>query len=127
MIEHKGYTGVVEYDPTIERLTGHVVDLKDTIYFEGRSVDEVRESMTRAVDQYLEVCEEKGIEPDRPFTGELRIRMDSELHRNASVAAAAERVSLNTWVQHALRRAIESGFQPTTSPEHTQRRTRQRT
>ena len=53
MIQYKGYTGVVEYDPTIERLTGHVVDLKDTIYFEGRSVDEVRESMTRAVDQYL--------------------------------------------------------------------------
>ena len=39
MLQHKGYTGMVEFDPIINRLAGHVVDLRDDLYFEGRSVD----------------------------------------------------------------------------------------
>ena len=34
MIEHRGYTGVFEYDPELEIWAGHVVDLQDQIYFE---------------------------------------------------------------------------------------------
>ncbi|WP_423926737.1 type II toxin-antitoxin system HicB family antitoxin [Candidatus Palauibacter sp.] len=63
MIEYKGYTGVFEYDEDYEFLAGHVIDTRDGINFEGRSVLESKESMRRAVDDYLEFCEEKGREP----------------------------------------------------------------
>jgi len=42
MIEYKGYTGVVEYDPEIEAFSGYVIDLRDQIHFEGESVEEVK-------------------------------------------------------------------------------------
>ncbi len=42
MIEYKGYTGTFEYDPELELLAGHVIDLRDEIYFEGESVTELR-------------------------------------------------------------------------------------
>jgi predicted HicB family RNase H-like nuclease len=98
MIEYKGYTGVVEFDPELSLFAGHVIDLRDEIYFEGSSVDELTASMQRAVDHYLRVCEERGEEPERPFSGKLNLRLGPELHRTAAVAAAAEGESLNAWL-----------------------------
>ena len=102
MIEHKGYTGILEYDATIERFSGHVVDLNDTIYFEGESVGEVRESMARAVDHYLATCEKHDIDPERPFSGDLRVRMKSDLHRAVFIMASSTGVSLNRFIIETL-------------------------
>lgn len=63
MIEYRGYTGVFEYDEEHGFLAGHVVETRDGINFEGRSVVELRESMRNAIDDYLEFCEETGREP----------------------------------------------------------------
>ena len=85
-----------------------MIDLRDEIYFEGDSIKELKASMKRAVDHYLEVCEERGEDPDRPFSGQLRIRMDSKLHRRAAARAATSGVSLNTLVVRALVHELES-------------------
>ena len=71
MIDYKGYTGVIEFDPELRVFTGQVIDLRDEIYFEGDSVEALEASMHRAVDHYLEVCEQRGEEPERPFSGKL--------------------------------------------------------
>jgi predicted HicB family RNase H-like nuclease len=109
MIEYKGYTGVVEFDPDGAVFSGHVIDLRDQIYFEGRSVEELEASMRRAVDHYLRVCEARGEEPDRPFSGNLHLRLGPELHRAASTAAAAEGRSLNAWILDAVESALSRG------------------
>ena len=88
MIEYKGYTGVFEFDADLQIFSGHVIDLRDQIYFEGDSVEALQASMRRAVDHYLEVCESRGEEPGHPFSGKLNLRLGSELHRAAAVAAA---------------------------------------
>jgi predicted HicB family RNase H-like nuclease len=36
MIEYKGYTGVFEYDEDYEFFSGHVIDTRDGINFEGQ-------------------------------------------------------------------------------------------
>ncbi len=108
MIEHRGYTGVVEFDPELSLFAGHVIDLRDEIYFEGESVEELTASMRRAVDHYLRVCEARGEEPERPFSGKLNLRLGSDLHRAAAVAAAAEGESLNAW----LTKLVESAAAP---------------
>lgn len=108
MIEHKGYTGVFEYDPELDVLTGHVVDIGDEIYFEGKSIDEVRKNMASLVDEYLRVCEERGDDPDRPFSGNLRLRMDSQLHRQVVREAAISGTSLNRYIVEALKQRLGS-------------------
>lgn len=104
MIEYKGYTGVFEFDPDLSLFAGHVIDLRDEIYFEGASAEELKASMRRAVDHYISVCEARGEAPERPFSGKLNLRLGSDLHRAAAAAAAAEGESLNGW----LVRVIES-------------------
>jgi len=49
MLVYKGYTGVFEFDAELEVFAGHVVDLRDQIYFEGESVEELKTSMQRTV------------------------------------------------------------------------------
>ena len=112
MIEYKGYTAVVEYDPEFRAFTGHVIDLRDEIYFEGASVTDLESSLKRAVDHYLSVCLKRGEEPERPFSGKLNLRLGSDLHRAAVLAAAAEGESLNNW----LVRVVESAAQKVKNP-----------
>ena len=107
MIEYKGYTGVVEFDADLRSFTGHVIDLRDEIYFEGASVEELEASMKRAVDHYLSVCAKRGEEPERPFSGKLNLRLGTDLHRAAALAAAADGESLNNW----LVKVVESAAQ----------------
>lgn len=108
MIDYKGYTGVFEFDPDLRLFTGHVVDLRDEIYFEGDSIEAIEASMRRAVDHYLEVCATRGDEPERPFSGKLNVRLGSQLHRAAAVAAAARGESLNAWLARIVEEAART-------------------
>ena len=35
MMDRKGHAAVFAYDPELEIFAGHVIDLRDQIYFEG--------------------------------------------------------------------------------------------
>jgi predicted HicB family RNase H-like nuclease len=105
MIEYKGYTGLIEFDPELRLFSGHILDLRDETYFEGDSVESLEASMHRAVDQYLSVCASRGEEPERPFSGKLNLRLGSDLHRAAAIAAAGEGESLNNWLVRVVETA----------------------
>ncbi len=107
MIEYKGYTGVFEFDTELELFSGFVVDLRDQIHFEGESVEQLKASMHRAIDHYLEVCTARGEEPERPFSGKLNVRLGTDLHRAVAVAAAARGESINSWLIHVVSSAAD--------------------
>ena len=102
MIEYKGYTGVFEFDPSIEAFHGRIVGLQDVVTFQGRSLDELRREMAESVDDYLEFCGEVGKEPERPYRGEFLVRTTPELHRAATIEAEASGMSLNAWVEATI-------------------------
>ena len=64
-MEYKGYFGTVEYSETDNILFGKVIGIDSLISYEGSSVSELRSDFEGAVDEYLEFCSEKGIEPDK--------------------------------------------------------------
>jgi predicted HicB family RNase H-like nuclease len=66
MLTYKGYTGTVDLDAEAGVFHGQVPDLHDVVTFEGRSVEEVERAFRDSVDDYLEMCRERGEEPDRP-------------------------------------------------------------
>ena len=107
MIEYKGYTGVFEFDPSIDAFHGRVIGLQDVVTFEGRSVEELRSEMEESVEDYLSLCAEGGKEPERPYRGEFLVRTTPEVHRAVATAAEADGVSLNAWVETTISAVAE--------------------
>jgi predicted HicB family RNase H-like nuclease len=102
MLRHRGYTGRVELDDEAGTFHGEVLDLRDVVTFQGRSVEELEQAFRDSVDDYLEFCAERGEEPDRPFSGRLMLRLPPELHRQVHVKAQREGKSLNQWIAERL-------------------------
>lgn len=55
-----------------------------------------------SVDDYLEFCDERGEDPEKPFSGKFLLRLDKELHRKIYLRAKLEDKSINSWVSDAL-------------------------
>jgi predicted HicB family RNase H-like nuclease len=107
MIEYKGYSGVLEFDPSIGAFHGRVVGLQDVVTFQGHSLDELRREMAESVDDYLELCAEVGKDPERPYRGEFLVRTTPELHRAAATEAETSGLSLNAWVEAAIETIVK--------------------
>ncbi len=58
------------------------------------------------IDEYLEDCKKEGKEPDKPFSGQFNLRITPELHRQITLKAKKQNVSLNTFVEQALERIV---------------------
>lgn len=108
MIEHKGYIGTVEHDPASDDLVGQVINIDGAITYRGRSIDELRARMVEAIDSYLTLCQEHDIEPRRPYSGRLNLRMDPVLHARVAAAAESTGRSINQVIVDALQRDIAS-------------------
>ena len=106
-MEYSGYNAVVTYDNDLGILHGEVIDTRDVITFQGRSVDDLPEAFQQSVDDYLKFCKERGREPDKPFSGKVALRMDPETHRTIVGAARTSGKSLNTWILDAIGNELE--------------------
>lgn len=106
MMTYKGYGARVEFDEEAGVLHGEVLHLRDVITFQGTSVDELRAAFKDSVDDYLEFCALEGRDPEKPYSGKLLVRLEPDLHRAITGAAAETGESLNTWVVAALGRCM---------------------
>ena len=104
MMEYKGYVAAVEFDDTVGRLHGRVVNsgAYPIATFEATDVDGIRREFERAIDDYLASCREDGVEPRKPFSGTLNLRLGPDLHQRAALSATAHGVSLNSWIKQAV-------------------------
>lgn len=105
MLQYKGYTGRVEFDDEARLFHGEVIDLRDVVTFQGTSVEELEGAFRDSVDDYLEFCEERGEDPDRPFSGRLMLRLSPGLHREIYARARHEGKSINQWIAEKLEQA----------------------
>ena len=100
-LKYKGYTGSVEYSEEDNCLFGKV-----QVTYEGATVDELTADFHGAVDDYLQLCEEKGIAPRKPYTGVLNVRLTPEIHSGAAMAASKEGITINAFIKNAVAKAL---------------------
>ena len=82
MMEYKGYAAKVEFDESVGRLHGRVVNSGPypIATFEATDVEGVRSEFHRSIDEYLESRREDGVEPRKPYSGKLNVRLGQDLH-----------------------------------------------
>ncbi|MBI1881051.1 MAG: type II toxin-antitoxin system HicB family antitoxin [Chloroflexi bacterium] len=105
-MEYKGYLAHVEFDSQANIFHGEVVNIRDVITFQGKSVDELRQAFIDSVEDYLEFCKERGEAPERPFSGRFTIRLSPEQHRRVVLAAEKAGKDVNGWVADVLTHAV---------------------
>ena len=67
MMHYKGCRGCYAYDEEAAILHGFVVGIKDVVTYQGRSIDDIKQSFKDSVDDYILFCKERGEEPDEPM------------------------------------------------------------
>ncbi len=103
MLNHKGYQGSVQFSEKDRVFHGKVEFIRSLISYEGTDVDGLETAFREAVDDYLELCEQEGKEPETAFKGTFNVRTGADLHRKAALFAKQKGLNLNNVVIDALK------------------------
>ena len=57
------------------------------ISYEGASAKELVSDFQGAIDDYLSMCEEDGIEPEKAYKGSFNLRISPNLHKALAIQA----------------------------------------
>lgn len=102
MIEYKGYIGEVNFDPVARIFHGEIINTRDVITFQGKTVDELERAFQESIDNYLEWCKADGVSPDKPYSGRFNLRISPELHKEVAITAKIRKMSINKFVEKAI-------------------------
>jgi predicted HicB family RNase H-like nuclease len=104
-MHHNGYFAKVEFDPEDRIFIGRIIGIRDVVGFHGESVTELEAAFHEAVDNYLAACKELGQKPNKPYSGNLMLRIPVEIHAAVASAAEASGKSINQWAAGVLDKA----------------------
>lgn len=106
VMKYKDYVGSVEFSEEDGIFFGKVLGIRSLLSYEGANASELVEDFHGVVDDYLALCKEEGTEPEKAYKGSFNIRITPELHRTLALQAIAENLSLNSFVEKTLVRAM---------------------
>ena len=104
-MKYKGYIARIEFDDEDRIFVGHLAGIKDIVGFHGTTVDELEEAFHTAVDDYITISEETGRPAQKPYSGNLMLRVPPDVHAAVATAAQASGKSINQWAAGVLESA----------------------
>ena len=66
------YLSRVDFDEQAEIFHGEIINIRDVLTFQGKSVSELWQAFKDSVEDYPEFCVECGEEPDKPFNSTIK-------------------------------------------------------
>lgn len=106
-LTYKGYAARIEFDADDEIFVGHIAGIQDIIGFHADTVTDLKTAFREAVADYLDSCAKLGRVPQKPYSGNLMLRVPPDIHSRAAIAAELAGKSLNQWGEEVLTRALE--------------------
>ena len=108
-LHYKGYNGSVGYSEEDQCLYGKVLGLKNSlILYEGNSLDELKEDFENGVENYLERCQRRGVEPEQPYNGILSIRVSSDIHVKMAMYVERRGTNVDSFVSDLIEKRLEA-------------------
>jgi len=101
-VTYKRYIARIEPDLDDGILVGRVINTRDIIGFHGQTISQTIESFHAVIDEYLEDCHQRGVDPNKPYSGKFNLRLTPELHSRIAAVAARSGKSLNQLVIEKL-------------------------
>lgn len=114
VLEYKGYFTKIEYSAEDMVLHGKIEGIRDLVNFECSDPTRVMQEFQSAVDDYLELCKDLGVSPDKAYSGTFNVRINPDIHRTAAMTAEKRGLSLNQLVSQAIEDFVNpQRFKPT--------------
>ena len=107
---YKGYKADIKFDSDANTFYGEILNSSAVIHFRGNSVEELEKSFKEGIDEYLTICAEEGISPERPFSGEFRIRISPDLHKQIFLQSKIENLSINKFAIKAFEEKLATSY-----------------
>jgi len=104
MMKYRSYVARIEYDEEDRIFVGHLAGIKDIVGFHGSTVNELERAFHESVDNYLAISEETGRRPQKPYSGNLMLRIPPEIHAAVATAAQIHGKSINQWASDILKK-----------------------
>ena len=67
-LTYKNYSGTIEYSEPDGVYHGRVIGIRASLFYEGDTIEALTADFRDAIDEYLELCKERGVEPQRALT-----------------------------------------------------------
>lgn len=108
VLKYKGFIGSVHFAAEDRIFYGKVEGVNDLVTFEGSTVDELEKGFKYMVDEHIKDCEKNNTPVEKSYKGNLNIRLSPELHKKAAYNASMKGISLNQYINDAIRKEILS-------------------
>lgn len=105
IMKYKGYVARIEFDEEDRIFVGHLAGIDDIVSFHGTTVDELEQAFHESVEHYLEVSERTGRPAQKPYSGNLMLRVNPDIHAAVATASQAQGKSINQWAAEVLDKA----------------------
>ena len=100
--KHEGYIAEVDYEEGDELMHGAAVNARAVLHFAGRDIEELKAAFVDTIADCREWRHERGVEPERPCSGTLSLRLSSELSRRVAEQAAKAGERINQFIAERL-------------------------
>lgn len=105
-MEYQGYVGTVEFSEKDRVFFGKVLGIRSLLSYEGTTGEELINDFHGVIDDYLMMCEEKSIKPEKSYKGSFNIRISPDLHKKLAIQAISQNMSLNSYIEKMLSASI---------------------
>lgn len=105
MMKYAGYIARIEFDEDDRIFVGRLAGIDDIVTFHGTTVEELETAFHESVDHYIEVSKRTGRPAQKPYSGNLMLRISPEIHAAVATASQVQGKSINQWAAEVLDKA----------------------
>lgn len=105
-LSYKGYIGSIELSESDNTLYGKVLGIRSLLSYEGVTVKELIDDFHGVIDDYLALCQEENLEPEKSYKGSFNVRIGSTLHKEAALYALENNITLNQFIEEAVKEKL---------------------
>jgi len=101
-LNYKGYIGTIEYTDENDCFFGRVININASISYEGNTLEELKKDFEESIDDYFETLKAEGLTPEKPYRGNVNVRLEPDIHTKASERSKKLGISLNKYINLAV-------------------------
>lgn len=107
IMEHDGIKARIMYDQDIDLFRGEILGLSGSADFYADNIKSLNIEFKKSLEMYLEVCQERGIEPFKNYNGKISYRTNSDIHSKLELVATSKNISINKLLDEIVIQKIQ--------------------